>query len=356
MTKRLSTLSQNFLRSPALVTRLLSRTKITKHDVVYDIGAGSGVVSDALARAAKSVVAVEVDPRMLEKLRQNMAKHANVTIVPGDILKLPLPSTPYKVFANIPFSLSSQIVQRMTTATRPPTALYIIVQEQFARKLLPNNKGYTNQLAITTGVSWNVRVVQRLSPNDFYPRPNVLTVVLELTRRPEPLVLAAHYHQFIDFVIDAFTDPRTLWRAPLHAAGLPALASPSALTLPQWVALFDYMQQHPRARGLQVLEQAVVGAEPVALTELSSPTMRFLAERLAHTSLREDDVVAAPRIGVPKRLIAFSEPATKQTLVLVNPVVQGRDVRGHDHNGKPVHLQLKGKQLHAALREIALLG
>ena len=356
MTKRLPGLSQNFLRSPALVKRLLSRTKITKHDVVYDIGAGSGVVSDALAGVAQSVVAVEVDPRMVQKLHENMAKHANVQIQQADILKMPLPRTPYKVFANIPFSLSSQIVQRFTNAPHPPGAMYMIVQEQFARKLLPNNKGYTNQLAITAGVSWNVRVVQRLRPDDFYPRPNVPTVLLELTRRNEPFVPAEHHSQFIDFVIDAFTDPRILWRAPLHAAGLPALASPSSLTLPQWVTLFNYMQQHPRARGLQVLEQAVTGVQPVALTELSSPSLRFLAERLAHISLREQEPVAAPRLGVPKQLLAMSDGSSRQTLVLVNPVVQGRDIRGHDHNGKPVHLQLKGRQLHAVLSEIALFS
>lgn len=355
MTKRLPGLSQNFLRSPALVTRLLGRTKITRHDVVYDIGAGSGVVSEALAGVAQSVVAIELDPRMLEKLRQNMAKHTNVQVQQADILKMPLPPTPYKVFANIPFSLSSQIVQRFTTAEHSPTALYIIVQEQFARKLLPNNKGYTNQLAITSGIGWNARVVQRLSPNDFYPRPNVPTVLLELTRRSEPLVPAAHHGEFIDFVFDAFTDPRKLWRAPLHQAGLPALASPSSLTLPQWVALFAYMQQHPRARGLQVLEQAVTGAQPVAPTELSSPSMRFLAERLTQTALYTKDAIAAPRIGVAKRLVALSD-GDRQALVLVNPVVQGRDIHGHDHNGKPVRLQLKGVQLHAALREIALLG
>jgi len=356
MTKRLPGLSQNFLRSPAIVQRLLSRTKITSRDVVYDIGAGSGVISDALAGVAQSVVAVELDPRMVAKLRQNMAKHKNVQVQPGDILKMPLPTTPYKVFANIPFSLSSQIVQHLTAAMNPPAAIYVIVQEQFARKLLPNNKGYTNQLAIITGITWNARVVQRLQPTDFYPRPNVPAVVLELTQRPEPLVPVADRHQCIDFVIDAFTDPRTLWRAPLHAAGLPALASPSALTLPQWVTLFAYMQQHPRARGLQVLEHVVVGAEPVMLTELSSPTMRFLAERLAQVSLREEDAIAAPRIGVAKKLLAMSDDSSRQTLVLVNPVVQGRDIRGCDHNGKPVHLQLKGKQLHAVLREIALLG
>src|SRR5690349_7028015 len=121
--KRLPGLSQHFLRNPQFVKSLLAGTKIGAQDVVYDLGAGSGVITTALADIVKQVMAVELDDRMVIKLRENFAAAKNVTIQHADVTKMPLPRTPYKVFANIPFSLSSQIVQRLCDAPNPPAAM-----------------------------------------------------------------------------------------------------------------------------------------------------------------------------------------------------------------------------------------
>jgi 23S rRNA (adenine-N6)-dimethyltransferase len=355
--KRLHTHSQNFLRSPQLVKRLISYTSIGKNDDVLDIGAGSGVITSVLADVAKTVTAVEVDPRLAQKIRENAGKQPNVTVQQADILQMPLPRTPYKVFANIPFSLSSPIVQRLTSATQPPTAIYLIVQEQFARKLLPDNKGYTNQLAITIGAEFAVRIRQRLRPEDFYPRPNVPTVFVEIIRRRAPLVPAGQIVAFRKFIIDCFADPRTLWKAPLHSAGLSALVSPSRLTLNQWISLYAYMQDNPQERGLAVIDASSLSgkpAAPVAANEFTSPSVRFVADRLRALLGRRTIALAAPRIGVSKRMVALSAGG-QNMLVLVNPFVRGRMIVGQDHTGKPVKLQLTGNMLEAALREIALL-
>ena len=357
MTKRLHSFSQNFLRSPAIVKRLLSRAAITQHDVVYDIGAGSGVVTDALAGVAGSVVAVEIDPRMAAKLRQNVSAHKNVVVYQADFMSLPLPHTPYKVFANIPFSLSSQIVHRLMDAAYPPTAIYLIVQEQFARKLLPDNKGYTNQLGVIMGGQWAVRIVQRLQPSDFYPRPNVPTVLLEIVRRPVPLLPTSQLPMFTQLVEGAFADPRKLWRAPLREAGLPALAPPSRLTLEQWVALFMHMQAYPERRGLMLLPDAELSlqpATPLATNEYTAPSTRFVAGRLAELAHRHKRPIAAPRIGVSKQLIAVSD-GSRGTLVLANPQVRGERITAQELNGQPITLQLPSKVFDAVKTEIALL-
>ncbi len=134
--KRLAQYSQHFLRNPGFVAQLVRKALITRDDVVYDIGAGTGVVTSALAAKAGRVIAVENEPRTAEKLRQNMARRSNVEVVEGDFLAMPLPEGPYKVFANIPFHLSSQIVRRLTEAANPPEAIYLIVQKQFAKKIV----------------------------------------------------------------------------------------------------------------------------------------------------------------------------------------------------------------------------
>jgi 23S rRNA (adenine-N6)-dimethyltransferase len=355
--KRLHTHSQNFLRSPQLVKKLLGYTNIGKNDTVFDIGAGSGVITSVLSSVTREVVAVEIDPRLVAKLRENVGAHSNVSVQQTDILQIQLPRTPYKVFANIPFSLSSPIVQKLTAVTNPPQATYLIVQEQFARKLLPDNKGYTNQLGIALGAEFAVRIRQRLKPEDFYPRPNVPTVLVEIVLRREPLLPRTQLAAYRRFVAEAFADPRALWQAPLHVAGLSALASPSRLTLDQWIKLFTVMQSS-RARGLSLIDAddplLKQKAAPVTANEFTSPSLRFVADRLRAHVKGSNFAVAAPRIGVLKRVVALGDGG-RNNLVLVNPVVRGNLVTGQDHTGKPVKLQPTGKMLEATLREIALL-
>lgn len=236
--KRLHTFSQNFLRSPRTVAELIGHTNIKAADTVYDIGAGSGVVTMVLAKRCREVIAVEIDPRMAAKLRDNMRSQSNVTVYQADFLTMPLPHTPYKVFANIPFSLSSAIVHKLTEAQFPPDTAYLIVQKQFAQKLLPDSARYTNQLAIMLGPTFAVRIRKPLRRSDFVPQPNVDTVLLEIKRRPEQLVSDAELPMFKQFVTQCFTDPRRFARAPLAAVGIKPDLRASQLTLKEWLVLF----------------------------------------------------------------------------------------------------------------------
>ena len=129
--------AQHFLRNPQLVAELVGHSNIRKNDTVYDLGAGSGVIASVLAGRCKQVVAVEIEPEALFKLRQNLGHVDNVTIVAGSILELTPPAEPYKIFANIPFNLSADIVRKFTSAKLPPKSMYLITQKQFARKLVP---------------------------------------------------------------------------------------------------------------------------------------------------------------------------------------------------------------------------
>lgn len=237
--KRLANYSQYFLRSPQLIKELVGHSSVSRHDVVYDIGAGSGAISSVLAERAKSVVAVEFEPRMASKLRSNMEQYSNVTVYQGDFLSMPLPKTAYKVFANIPFHLSSPIVRRLTQAEYPPEAIYLVVQKQFANKLLPSSDRFTGQLGMMVGPEFAVRIRRRLLRTDFFPHPNVDTVLLEMLHRPEPLIERTRMDEYRQFVEDCFSTPRIFAKAPRSAIGLPADIKPSQMKLVQWVALFQ---------------------------------------------------------------------------------------------------------------------
>ncbi|HSE60811.1 MAG TPA: rRNA adenine dimethyltransferase family protein [Candidatus Saccharimonadales bacterium] len=236
--KRLSIFSQHFLRSPLVAAELIGHAAIKPTDTVYDIGAGSGVITMALARRCKAVVAIEVDPRMAAKLRQNMQTHTNVTVHQTDFLSMPLPQRPYKIFSNIPFSLSSAIVHKITEAASPPEVAYLIVQKQFAQKLQPDSARYTSQLGMLLGPSFAVRIRKHLHRSDFAPPPHVDTVLLEIKRRPEPLIPVAQLPLFKRFITQCFTNPQHFAGMPLVAAGIKPGLKASQLTLKDWLVLF----------------------------------------------------------------------------------------------------------------------
>ncbi len=175
------TLSQHFLRSPRLALILIGHSNLKKRDLVVEIGAGSGVITSALAHRVRQVIAVESDHSTAIKLRANLQKRNidNVVVVEGDFLQMELPQESYKVFANPPFHLSSVIVHKLIEDENPPEAFYLILQKQFALKLLNTDRHYTSQLGLKLIQSYNTRIRLPLKSTDFTPPPAVPTVLFE---------------------------------------------------------------------------------------------------------------------------------------------------------------------------------
>lgn len=249
--KRLASLSQKYLRSPRLVAELISSTNISKDDTVYDIGAGSGIITSLLAPRCRQVIAIEVDPRIATTLQRNTQHYTNVSVYEADFLKMPLPKGSYKVFANIPFGLSSAIVRKLTQTARAPNAAYLIVQKEFAYKLLPDSTGYTSLLAVLLGVEFDISIKRHLNQSDFVPSPKVRPVLLSIVKRPQPLVTLSELAGFKAFVTNAYGRTRTLKKAVKHqishqqfskfaqSENLAVSVRPSQLQLRQWVALYQ---------------------------------------------------------------------------------------------------------------------
>lgn len=232
------TYDQHFLRSPRLVAELIGHTNIRKNDVVYDLGAGSGVISSVLARRCRQVVAVEMEPEALSLLRKNLVTTDNVQIVAADMLEIQLPSTRYKVFANIPFSLSAKIVRHLTEADHPPTAIYLIVQKQFARKLTMGSH-FTAQLGAQLAPLYMARLRRPLRKSDFTPPPAVDTVLLELRLREQPLLGQTELATYRQYVERCYAEQKYFAQQPREQAGISAEKKPSELDQVQWVRLYE---------------------------------------------------------------------------------------------------------------------
>ena len=188
-------LDQNFLRSPKLALFLIGHSNIKKRDLVIDIGAGSGVITSALAKRCKKVIAVEKDAETAKRLRENLVKQniTNVEVFEGDFREMKLPDEPYKVFANPPFSLSAEVFYKLLNlenldgkickkegeAPRRPEAIYLILQKQLALKLIITERHYTSQLGRLLTEDYATRIRLPLKPTDFTPPPKVPTVLFE---------------------------------------------------------------------------------------------------------------------------------------------------------------------------------
>ena len=229
---------QHFLRSPRVVAELIGHSNIRKNDTVVDLGAGSGVISSVLARRARQVIAVELEPEALQKLHTNLDQNETVTIVEQDIMEYELPDTLYKVFSNIPFHLSSAILHKIASSQNPPTAAYLIVQKQFANKLLPDHPGFSSQLGMLLGPRLAFKVRKRLKRTDFWPFPNVDTVLLEIKLRETPLLEKSSLPAYESFIKKHFTDPGAFARLDLQLVHRHPGIKPSSLTLTEWIALF----------------------------------------------------------------------------------------------------------------------
>jgi 23S rRNA (adenine-N6)-dimethyltransferase len=267
---RASTLwrTQNFLRDPRLAERLVRRSGIGRTDVVYDLGAGSGILTAALAGRAARVVAVEKDPGLADGLRDRFQAQTNVVIRQADIRTYPLPRADYVVFASPPFDITAAIMRKLTDALVPPRDAWLVLQREAADRYLGSPDQTLAALRIAPWFA--VEVLHRFKRTDFAPPPGVDVVFVRVHKRGPPLVPARDARLYRDLVAAVFT----AWRPSvgrslsdaigarpaarlLAAAGIDPASRPSAIPLHGWLALYERFSRLP-----EPLRLLVAGAEP----------------------------------------------------------------------------------------------
>jgi 23S rRNA (adenine-N6)-dimethyltransferase len=260
--------SQNFLTSRGLVERLVERAAIGPDTLVVEVGAGRGIITEALARRAGRVVAVEKDAALAERLARQFAEHPNVRIVSADFLDVPLPRERFVVFASLPFNATSEIVSRLLAAPEPPDDMHLVVQREAAERFAGRPRA--SLVAILLAPWFEPSIVHRFRRHDFSPAPRVDVVMLRLCKRGPPLVQAADARLFRDFLSYAFTAwqpslastldrlvgrPRA--RQIVREVGLSADLPPSLVPFELWLRVFQALKAGDRAR----LGARLAGAE-----------------------------------------------------------------------------------------------
>lgn len=188
---------------------LVGHSNIRKRDFTLDIGAGSGVFAYALSKKSAQVLAIEFDRETFKKLQNNTKNLKNVEVLCADFLRFNLSKLPknYKVCANIPFHLSSPIIQNLTNAQNSPKSIYLILQKQFARKLIVSDKNFTSALGVKIFPFFESKIKKPLQKSDFTPPPAIETVFFEMKRRETPLISKEEQPIFNDFIEKMFAVP-----------------------------------------------------------------------------------------------------------------------------------------------------
>ncbi len=242
---------QNFLKDPSLVSALVSRARLTANDVVYEIGPGRGIITRALARVCGKVIAIEVEPSLARLLTRQFTGTENVEVINADVLVFEFPNTAYKVFSNIPFNITADILRRLLYGRTPPARAYLIVQREAAEKYSGARREC--QASVLLKPWYDFQIVHRFNRSDFDPAPAVEVVLLDIKKRESPLVASVEADTYRQFVTYGFSRQRAnlgksykkvfshlQWKRLAHDLGFDVHSLPTDLTFEQWCGVFQF--------------------------------------------------------------------------------------------------------------------
>lgn len=235
--------SQNFLTSHRLISRLVRIAGITKSDTVLEIGAGKGHITKVLSENCEQVIAYEVDRPLYERLQPQIG--SNVKLYCGDFLKCRLPVGAYKVFANIPFSITTAILRKLTSAVPAPRDMWLIMEKGAAKRFCGLPKDNLNSLLLKP--YFDGKIVYHFKREDFHPAPKTDVVMLWLHSKDMADIPLSQRNDYTSFLRHSFRfgllGPKALLThkqiaAALRMEGLPPLKPSDDVLYIQWLCLF----------------------------------------------------------------------------------------------------------------------
>lgn len=174
--------SQNFLTSRKLLERITRISSISKEDTVIEIGTGKGHLTEALCKRAGFVYSVEIDRKLYEHAKVRLKDFNNLKLICGNFLHYTLPRRgKYKVFANIPYYITTEIVRKLTEDAHPPSEIWLVMEKGAAKRFL--GVPVENKMSARLKRNWKLEIVYYFSREDFHPKPSVDSVLLHFQKR-----------------------------------------------------------------------------------------------------------------------------------------------------------------------------
>ena len=174
-------LGQHFLNNEEILDETMRLAEVSSQDHVVEIGPGPGVLTERLLETGCGLTSIEIDPEVCEFLRDNFQ---NLELVEGDALEVKWPKA-NKVVANIPYQISSPLID-VITRTNSIDYVVILVQEEFAERLVVEWESDRGSLGMCTMLDWDCTFEMRVGPHCFTPSPQVHSRLVTMKRKESP--------------------------------------------------------------------------------------------------------------------------------------------------------------------------
>ena len=277
-------LGQNFLVDPRVERKIIEALDPGPEDVVLEIGAGRGNMTELVAQRAAAVVAVELDWKLAAHLRQTFEGNLKVRVLEQDILELPIDGVArestkekIKVFGNLPYYITSPCLMHLFRYHRSIDWIVVMVQEEVARRIVAKPGTPDNGLlSLTCQYYTEPELLFTVGPRSFSPPPQVRSGVVRMRMAPRREALGIKPNDewtFWSLLRQAFSQRRkTLfnnWKsavreerlvAAMEKLGVEPRARAETLSLEQFAALFKALSPEPQGQSTVVIEN--IATEP----------------------------------------------------------------------------------------------
>jgi len=255
-------LGQNFLTDKNIQNKIIRACDLAKDDIVLEIGSGKGDLTVQLAQKVKKVYTLEIDSRLFPLLENTLSVYSNCQLIKADILKFDIikflrdnnVSEKIKVIGNIPYYISSPIIQHLIDQRQVISVVFMTVQKEFGRRVraIPGSKDYSSFSCFAQYYAQCV-ILFEIKRNSFNPSPKVDSCFLSLKFRGKPPVSVREEAGFFKLIRTAFNQRRKTLRNSLsgmlapekldaffETSGIDKNVRPEDLSLEQFAKLSDY--------------------------------------------------------------------------------------------------------------------
>lgn len=252
-------LGQHWLHDQTALFSIAKAAELTKNDHVLEIGPGLGTLTDVLLESGAAITAVEFDDNLASQLTKRQWSPSNQpTVINQDILKFDLTSMPpdYKVVANIPYYLTSNLLRLLSDSPNQPKVVVLLIQKEVAERVA-SVPGQHSLLSVMTQLYFTPSLGALVPAKLFTPPPKVDSQVLVLIRRDEPLIPLADIKVWQRIVKAGFSQkrktlanslsaglnlPKNVVIDALHQAKIDPSKRAQALTHEQWYTIAKYLK------------------------------------------------------------------------------------------------------------------
>ncbi|MGN2370270.1 16S rRNA (adenine(1518)-N(6)/adenine(1519)-N(6))-dimethyltransferase RsmA [Clostridium cagae] len=211
-------LGQNFLLDESVLNDIVDGAEVNENDFIIEIGPGVGTLTAKLLQKAKMVTCIELDNDLIPILQQELGEYDKFELIHNDALKVDFNEIMkneehVKLVANLPYYVTTPIIVKLLKENHKFESLTIMIQKEVAERINaePNCKEY-GALSILVQYYCNTKIVRKVSPESFMPRPKVDSIVIRLDRLSNPRVKVQDEKLLFDIVRAGFNMRRkTLW-------------------------------------------------------------------------------------------------------------------------------------------------